>query len=182
VDRWWVEAERYQVLPLDDRPFSELVFERPPAVAPRARYVYWPAAAMVPEPVAVNVRNRSHTIRAEVAIPSGGAEGVLVAQGSLLGGWALYVKDNRLRWAHSFVGLEEHAVRAHRPLPAGRHVLGLRFGKTAEHRGQVELLVDGEVVGRGEVPRFTPTRFSITGAGLTAGRGSGLAVTDDYRG
>ena len=182
VDRWWTEAAKYQVLPLDDRPFSPLVFERPPAVPPRARYTYYPQGAAVPEPVAVNVRNRSHTVCAAVDIPADGAEGVLVAQGSLLGGWSLYVKDGRLCYAHNFVGLEEHRVRSDVALAPGARVLELRFTKTAEHQGTAELVVDGAVVGRGEVPRFTTTRFSITGAGLTCGRGSGLAVTDDYRG
>lgn len=182
VDLWWVEAERYQVLPLDDRPFSDFVLERPPAVPPRRRYVYWPRTAMVPEPVAANVRNRSHAVRAEIEVPPGGADGVLVAQGSLLGGWSLYVKDGRLRYVHNFVGLEEHRARADTPIPPGARVAELRFTKTAEHAGTVELRVDGTVVGRGDVPRFTTTRFSITGAGLTVGRGSGLAVTDDYAG
>ena len=182
VDRWWTEAEKYQVLPLDDRPFSPLVFERPPAVPPRARYVYYPHGAAVPEAVAVNVRNRSHTVRAEVDVPAGGVEGVVVAQGSLLGGWSLYVKDGRLCYTHNFVGLEEHRVRADVPIAAGSRVLELRFTRTAEHQGTAELVVDGAVVGRGAVPRFTTTRFSITGAGLTCGRGSGLAVTDDYHG
>jgi arylsulfatase len=182
IDRWWVEAERHQVLPLDDRPFSELVFERPPSVPPRARYVYWPETAAVPEPVAANVRNRSHVVRAEVEIPAAGAAGVVVAQGSLLGGWSLYVLDGRLRYAHNFVGLEEHRVRSDLVLAPGPHVLELRFTKTGEHQGTVELRVDGAVDGRGKVPRFTTTRFSITGAGLTCGRGSGLAVTDDYHG
>jgi arylsulfatase len=182
VERWWTEAETHQVLPLDDRPFSPWVLERPPAVAPRTRYVYWPHTAMVPEAVAVNVRNRSHAVRAEVEIPPGGAAGVLVAQGSLLGGWSLYVQDGRLRWAHSFVGMEEHAIRSDVPLAPGARVLEMRFTRTGEHQGTVELRVDGTAVGRGDVPRFTTTRFSITGAGLTCGRGNGLAVTDDYRG
>jgi arylsulfatase len=105
-----------------------------------------------------------------------------VAQGSLLGGWSLYVRDGRLRYVHNFVGLEEHRVGADVALAPGRRVLEMRFTKTGEHRGTVALLVDGAVVGRGDVPRFTTTRFSITGAGLTCGRGSGLAVTDDYHG
>src|SRR5581483_2059265 len=128
-----------------------------------ARYVYYPHAAMVAEPVAVNVRNRSNTIRAEIEIPATGAEGVLLALGSL-------------------VGLEEHAVRSRVPILAGAHVVECQFTKTGEHAGRVALAVDGEVTGEGDVPRFTPTRFSITGAGLTCGRGNGLAVTDDYTG
>src|SRR5206468_5002744 len=58
IDTWWREAERNEVLPLDNRPFSALVFERPSAIVDRSRYVYYPGPLAVPEPAAVNVRNR----------------------------------------------------------------------------------------------------------------------------
>ena len=181
IDRWWTEAGRNQVLPLDNRPFSELVFERPAAVPARSHYVCRPGAAAVPEVVAVNVRNRSHAITAEVEIPSSGASGVLVAQGSGLGGWSFYVADRRLAYVHNFVSLEEHHVRSDGELPSGRHQLGFHFVRTGDHQGTGRLLVDDEVVGEGPIPRFTPIRFSLTGAGLTCGYGDGLAVTREYR-
>jgi arylsulfatase A-like enzyme len=181
VALWWSEAERFQVLPLDNRALSELVLERPSEVPPRARYVYYPGGAAVPEVAAVNVRNRSHTITAEVDVPARGAEGVLLALGSLLGGWSLYVKDGRLRYVHSFAGLEEHRVTSDVPIPPGPHALGFRFTRTGEHCGAGALLLDGAVVGEAAIPRFTPTRFSLTGAGLTCGHDPGLPVTDDYR-
>ena len=56
------------------------------------------------------------------------------------------------------------------------------FAHTGEHRGEATLLIDDVLVGTAEVPRFTPTRFSLTGVGLTCGRGAALAVTDDYTG
>jgi arylsulfatase len=181
VERWWVEAARHQVLPLDNRPFSSFVLERPRHPPPRHRYVYYPGAAPVPEAVAVNVRNRSHSVTAEVDVGDAGAEGVLIAQGSLLGGWVLYVKDDELRYVHNYVGLEEHRVHAPARLGPGAHTVGFRFTKTGEHRGVIALLVDSTVVGEGEIPRFTPTRFSLTGAGLTCGRDEGLPVAEDYR-
>jgi arylsulfatase len=182
VELWWAEAERYQVLPLDNRAISALVLERPSQVPQRRRYVYYPGASPVPEAAGVNVRNRSHRIVAEAEIPPGGAAGVLVAQGSLLGGWALYVKDGRLHYAHNFVGMEEHRVTSDAVLAPGARALAFRFTRTGEHEGTGELLVDGAVAGRVDIPRFTPTRFSLTGAGLACGRSpSGLAVTDDYR-
>ena len=68
IDLWWSEAERNQVLPLDNRPFSDLVLGRPQHIAPRSRYVYQPGAAMVPEAVAVNVKNRPHLVRATLTV------------------------------------------------------------------------------------------------------------------
>jgi arylsulfatase len=180
IERWWIEAAKHQVLPVDNRPASEWVRERPTQIPPRARYIYYPGGAAVPEFAAANVKNRSHTITAEVEVPESGAEGVLLALGSILGGFTFYLREGRLRYTHNYVGMEEHRIVAETPLRPGAQTLGFRFRKTGEHRGTGELLVDGEVVGRGEIPRFTPRRFSITGAGLTCGYDGGLAVTDEY--
>ncbi|MHB8452683.1 MAG: sulfatase-like hydrolase/transferase [Mycobacteriales bacterium] len=181
VERWWMEAARYQVLPLDARPLSELVLGRPPGVPPRARYVYYPGTGAVPEQVAVNVRNRSHTITADVDLPDGLVEGVLLSQGSLLGGWSLFVQGSRLHYVHNFVSYEQHHLAAPEPVPAGAHLLGFQFTRTADHQGVGELLIDGQPVAEVAIPRFTPLRFSVTGAGLTCGYSDNLPVTSDYR-
>jgi arylsulfatase len=129
----------------------------------------------------VNVRNRSHTITAEVSIPAGGAEGILLAQGSSFGGYALFVKGGRLHYVHNFVGLEEHRLSSNVDVPAGEHTLAFRFAKTAEHQGTATLLIDGAAAGEMEIARFTPTRFSITGEGLCCGYDSGMPVSRDYQ-
>jgi arylsulfatase A-like enzyme len=180
VDRWWEEAERYQVLPLDNRPFSAFVLERPQDSMRRAQAVYYPNTGMVPEEAALGVHNRSHTITAEVTLPDEGAEGVLLALGNLQGGYTFFLQDGRLHYVHNFVGRERHRVDAEDPVPPGAHTLSFRFTKTGEHRGTGTLLVDGAVVGEAEIPRFTPVRFNLVGAGLTCGRDAGLAVCDDY--
>jgi arylsulfatase len=180
VELWWSEAERYQVLPLDNRAFSEFVLGRPHAVPPRRRYVYYPDTAVVLEDAAVNVRNRPHTITAEVLVPTGGAEGVLLAMGSVLGGFTFHLRPDRLVYVHNFVGLAEFRVEGSVSLAPGEHELAFRFDKTGEHRGAARLLVDGTVVGTGEIPRFTPLRFSITDGGLTCGYDPPMAVVDDY--
>ena len=180
IQRWWQEAERNQVLPLDARPLSELVLERPRAVPPRRRYVYRPHTPPVPETVAVNVRNRSHRITAEVDV-DGEVAGVLLAQGSLLGGWALFLSDGRFCYVHNLAGFEQHRVEAPVSLGRGRHRLGFAFQRSGDHRGIGTLLVDGAAVAEAEIPAFTPLRFSITGAGLTCGYSGELPVCDDYR-
>ena len=183
VDRWWEEARRYGVLPLDNRPFSDLVFGRPEPVPPRQRYVYRRDAAAVPEPVAVNVRNREHLIRATVEIPGPGVsptEGVILAQGSGLGGWSFYMTEGRLAYVHNFVALEEQRVESPEPVAPGHHEVAFHFERTGEHRGFGHLLVDGLETAHVEIPRFTLTRFSLTGAGLTCGYSDGLPVTRRY--
>jgi arylsulfatase A-like enzyme len=182
TERWWIEAGRNNVLPLDNRPFSEFTLDRPPPVPPRVLYEYRPDRPVVPEMVAVNVRNRRHTVRVDADVPESGVHGVLIAQGSGLGGWALYALEGRLAYTHNFVGLEEHHIDATTPLLPGLHELTFLFEKTGEHQGIGRLLVDGEEVGRGDIPRFTPMRFSITGAGLTCGTGDGLAVSRRFAG
>jgi len=193
IERWWAEAESHNVLPLDNRPLSDFVADRPLRPQTRRRYAYRRGACPVPEAVAVNVKNRTHAITALVEVPADGADGangadgpnradgVLISQGSLLGGWVLFVVNGQLRYVHSLCGWEEHRIEASRPLTPGRHTVVFRFERTAEHQGRGSLYIDGEPVGAGEIPRFTPNRFALAGAGLTVGRdGSGLAVCDDY--
>ncbi len=181
---WWVEAERNNVLPLDNRPFSELVFERASSVRERARYTYWPGRSPVAESVAVNVRSRAHAITAHVTIPESLAtvEGVLAVQGSVLGGWSFHLLgDGRLVYVHNLAGWRVYRVEATVPggrLTPGDHTLSMRFDPPT-----VELLVDGEVIGSGEVKRTVWSRFSLTGAGLTAGWSPDFSPADeDYRG
>src|SRR5579871_3748380 len=166
VERWWVEAGRYDVLPLDNRPISAWVTDRPMSVPARRRYTYYPGAAQVPEVVAPNVRNRPHTVTADVVLPG---EGTLIAQGSGLGGWSLAVTGGRLAYVHNLGGIAECSVVSALPVPAGRHELAFRFEPSGEHRGTGRLLVDGNEVASAEIPRFTPGRFSLTGAGVTCG-------------
>ena len=181
VERWWIEASKYQVLPLDNSPFDALFGDGHHAGPVRTRYVYYPGGGRVPEEAAVNVRNRSHTITAEVEIPDGGAEGVLLTQGSGLSGYTLFIRAGRLHYVHNFTGLEEHRVTSAAELTPGNHTLAFRFTKTGEHKGTGTLLIDGAPAGEVEIPRFTPTRFSLTGDGLSCGYAASLPVCRDYQ-
>jgi arylsulfatase A-like enzyme len=188
IERWWIEAARHQVLPLDNRPFSDLVMGRPPAVPPRRRYVYRPGRAPVPETVAVNVKNRPHTISAHVEVDGRGpVAGVLAVQGSVLGGWSFHLlADGRLCYVHNLAGWRAYRVEGAvgERLGPGAHVLSFRFlpgTDGATHRGL--LLVDGEEVAAGPIDRATWARFSLTGAGLTVGWARDFSPADgDYRG
>jgi arylsulfatase len=181
IDRWWEEAERHQVLPLDNRPFSEFVLERPPVVPPRARYVYFPDRMPVQEGVAANVKNRAHQVTAFVEVGDEPAFGVLAVQGSVLGGWSFHLlEDGRLCYVHNLSGWRLYRVEAPvgHLLTPGPHTLAFRFTPP-----RADLLVDGEVVGTADINRTTWSRFSISGAGLTAGWSPDFSPADlDYRG
>jgi arylsulfatase len=179
-EKWWAEARRNSVLPLDNRPIAALLNPRPTRLIARDRYVYLPFGAPVPEAVAVNVRNRSHVVDALLDVGDEPPTGVLLAQGSVLGGWSVYLLDGRPHYVHNLAGAKLYRVASDTVVPTGRHRVSFAFEKTAEFAGVGRLYVDGVGVGEGEIPRFTPARFSITGAGLTCGYDLGPAISPDY--
>ena len=188
INLWYAEAGRNDGFPLDDRsPLEILMTPRPQLASPRSRYVYFPDVAEVPEAQSVNVRNRSFTIGALVDIPAPGAQGVLFAQGARFGGHALYIKDNRLHYVNSFVGMFEQQVVATEDVPTGTDlILSASFEKDGEDPPHVATgilsLYHGErKVGEGRI-KTQPGTFSLAGEGLCVGRDSSDPVTTDYPG
>ena len=185
---WHAEAGRNEAFPLDDRSALEIMLTpRPVLTPPRDRYVYFPDTAEVPESQAVNVRNRSYAIGALVDLPAPGAEGVLFAHGSPFGGHALYVKDNRLHYVYSFVGMFEQLVEATEDLPTGEKlILSASFDKDGEDppgvaTGVLSLWHGDAKVGEQRI-KTQPGKFMIAGEGLCIGRDGGAGVTEDYPG
>ncbi len=126
------------------------------------------------------MKDRSHTITAEVVIPDGGAEGVLLAHGSWFAGYSLYVKGGRLHYVHNYLGLAEYRISSDVDLPTGPATLRFRFRRTGEHRGVGTLYANDAQVGEGEIPRTVPAVIETSGEGLCCGYDSGIPVTDDY--
>jgi arylsulfatase len=181
IDLWWSEAERNDVLPLDNRPLFAILNPRPNRRQERDTYVYLPGTAPVPEAVAVNVRNRSHTITASITVPDGVTpNGTLLAMGSVLGGFTLQLVDGRPRYVHNLYGASRDVVNGDATVEPGKHDVAFAFTKTGEFTGRGEVLVDGVVVGMADVPHFTPMTFSYTGGGLTCGYEVGPAIGPGY--
>jgi arylsulfatase len=179
VALWWQEAEKYQVLPLDNRLLEALLDPRR-APPDRDRQVVWPFGAPIPEIRVVGVRNRPHSLTASVEIPPGGAEGVLVAMGTVLGGWSLHLRDGRLRYVHNFVGTERQVIDSAEAVPPGPHLLVFEFDTSGDFRGRGRLRIDDALVGEGDIRRVPMTRYNLTGGGLTCGWEQGPAVGEDY--
>jgi arylsulfatase A-like enzyme len=188
INLWYAEAGANDGFPLDDRSALEIfVSPRPQLSAPRARYVYFPEHAEVPEAQAVVVRGRSFVIGALVDIPGPGAQGVLFSQGSRFGGHSLYVKDNRLHYVNSFVGMFEQRIDATVDLPTGKNlILSASFekegsGPSPVAEGTLSLFHGETKVGEGHI-RTQPGGYMIAGEGLAVGRDVGDPVTQDYPG
>lgn len=187
INLWFNEAGKYQGLPIDDRSAVEILMSPRPQIAkPRDRYIYYPHTAEVPESVAVNIRNRSYSIRAEVEIPANGAEGVIFAHGSRFGGHALYVKGGLLHYVYNWLGEVEQKIVSSKQVPTGASTLSAIFTKEGENpprvaNGTLAIYIDNEKVGESKI-KTQPGKFSLAGEGLTVGRGGGEPVTSDFPG
>ena len=181
IDLWWTEAETYQVLPLDGTLNQRVALERPQATKPRSQYVYYPGLSVVPTFNTPPILNRSHAITAELDIPAGGAEGVILAQAGYTGGFALYVQDGRLRYVHNYVGKKLYEVVSGEPLPSGPITVRFEFEVTSPPKiregigagGLGQLYFDGRLVANNEIPITTPVLFGLEGLLLRLRRRSG---------
>ncbi len=187
IATWYVEAGKYKVLPIDGSALSRMMQERPQLAEARVRYTYFPNTQTAPWFASVHTLNRPHSITADVEIPSGGAEGVLLCQGTGAGGYAFYIKDKMLRYAHNYVGRTIYQVVSAAPVPEGRHHLRFEFEATGPADiphgkgtpGRAQLYIDDKLVGAADFPVTTPVIFNP--GGLTIGANPGLPVTPEYQ-
>jgi arylsulfatase len=121
-------------------------------------------------------------VTAEVDVPDSGAEGVVVAQGGSIGGWALYAHEGRLRYCYNLFGIQKFDVNGGEQIPAGRHQVRMEFdydGGGPAKGGTVSLFVDGDKAGEGRVEATAALIFSADDT-LDVGGESGALVTDVY--
>jgi arylsulfatase len=186
IKAWFDEAEKNNVLPLDDRSAAELLgVERPSEEEPRERYLYYPDTSPVPEGVAVNTRGRSYKILANVEIKDADCAGVIFAHGSRFGGHALYIKDRKLVYAYNFLGIKPEQQFVSPELKPGKYTFGMEFtrekaGEHGESLGKARLYVNDKVVAEGPM-RTQPGKFTLSGDGLCVGYDSGDAVSEGYK-
>jgi arylsulfatase len=130
----------------------------------------------------LNTKNKSYAVTAEVVLPEGDANGVIVAMGGGTGGWSFYAKDGRLKYCYNWLGLRRYYTEAGSLLPAGQHQVRMEFaydGGGLAKGGAVTLYLDGAKVGEGRVDYTAPMVFSIDET-LDVGCEGGTAVAEDY--
>jgi arylsulfatase A-like enzyme len=188
IATWYFEAGKYQVLPIDSRGTLRFADPRPQIALPRTRYTYYPHTQPVATAACPVLFNRAHSITADVEIPKGGAQGVLLSAGDVQGGYTFFVKDGKLQYGYNYVGSEFYRVTSKAAIPEGRHKLRFEFEPTGKPDipngkgapGRVHLYVDGKAVGEGKIPLTIPLCLGL-GGGIVCGAESGGAVIPDYQ-
>ena len=115
-----IEAAKYGVFPLDDRRyerFNAAIAGRPDLPAGRKTMTFYAGMDTLMENTVLNVKNRSHTVTAEVEVAEGKTDGVIVAQGGRFAGWSLYVKDGKPNYCYNYFDVDYYTSRRRRPCP-----------------------------------------------------------------
>ena len=181
---WIIEATKYNVLPIDDRGAERLnpdLAGRPTLIHGTSQQ-FFPGMGRLSENSVLSIKNKSFSVTADVDVPDGGVEGVIIAQGGRFGGWTVFVKDNRLTFEYNVLSLHRFVTRSDEPVPSGHHQLRMEFaydGGGLAKGGGVTLYHDGTAVGTGRVELTQPMVFSADET-TDIGYESGTTVSPDY--
>lgn len=181
---WLLEAMKYNVVPLDDRAVERAnpdLAGRPELIKGNSQLLF-SGMGRLSENSVLSIKNKSFSITAEIVVPKGGAEGVIIHQGGYFGGWSFYAKGGKAKFAYNLFAIETYHVGADRPIPVGAHQVRMEFaydGGGLGKGGTVSLYYDGEKVGAGRVDRTVAFVFSADET-TDVGRDTGTPVTTDY--
>ncbi len=187
IATWYVEAGKYNVLPVDSRGTLRFADPRPKIAEDRKSYTYYPHTQAVPINACPNVLNRPFSISADVDVPKGGAEGALFSAGDVQGGFCLYVQGGRLHYVYNYVSSEFYHAESNADVPEGRHTLRLEFEVTGKPDiksgkgapGRAQLYIDKKLVGQVDVPLTMPLSLGL-GGGFVCGADAGSPVWNKY--
>ena len=178
-DLFMKEAEKYHVLPIDDRTMERFIAEnvgRPDLMAGRNSITLSEGMTGMTENTFLNIKNKSKTITADVDVSKDGGNGIIIAQGGRFGGWALYVKDGKPAYDYNFLGMQRFTVASSKKLTAGKSTIRFEFaydGGGLAKGGMGTIYINDEKVGEGRIEHTQPVVFS---ADETADVGIDLAT------
>jgi arylsulfatase A-like enzyme len=180
---FYAEAARYNVLPLDASRFPRFdVSLRPSLTRGRTEFAYYGPIMRIPEGSAPNVKNKSFSITADVAVPKGGAQGVILTQGGLSGGYALMFKEGKPVFHYNVANVAHFTISGKDAPAAGKHTVVFDFkydGGGIGKGGMGTLSIDGKQVAQGRIAATMPLRFSIDET-FDVGEDTGTPVNLDY--
>jgi len=185
------EAAKYQVLPLDNTGFARLMTPRPSAVAGRTVFTYSGENSGIPVGNAPSILDKDYTITAEVTIPKGGAEGMIVTLGGRFGGYGLYLLQGKPVFDYNLLDLTHyrweggplgHGLLAD-ALKPGKHTIVFDFkydGPGPGKGGTGVLTVDGKELARKTIPHTIPLLMAIDET-FDVGSDTRTPVNNDYK-
>ena len=186
-EMWWIEAAKYNVLPLDWRGverFNGEAMGRPSMTGDRKIFTYYAGQVGLPNEAAPRVLNKSWKITADVET-SGGTDGMIITQGGLVGGYGLYVKDGKPTFVYNYLDVVRTNISGKTALPKGKSKITVDFnygGKAGElgKGASVILSVNGAKVAEGQIPNTIPIQISL-GEGMDVGMDVGSAIDFTYK-
>jgi arylsulfatase len=179
------EARKYHVLPIDDRTlerFDAAIAGRPDLMGGRTSLTVYPGMSGIMENAFLNVKNRSSAITAEIEVPQGGANGVILCQAGRFGGWSLYLHGGKPAFTYNYLGLEQYTVQGSAAVPPGKATIRWDFAYDGGGRGKGgtgTLAVNGAKVGEGRIEKTQANVFSAD-EGADVGLDEGTPVTEVY--
>jgi hypothetical protein len=180
------EAVKNHVLPIDDRVLERMnaaTAGRPDLMAGRTTLTVYEGMTGMSENVFINTKNRSYTITAEVEIPEGGANGVILAQAGRFGGWSLYMQDGKPVYTYNFVGIQRFNIGASQSLSAGKATIRYEFisdGPGMGRGGMGTIFVNSQKLAEGRIEHTQCCVYSAD-EGADVGVDEGTPVTEDYK-
>ena len=185
------EAAKYQVLPLDNSILPRIVTPRPSATAGRTVFTYSGENAGIPLGNAPSVLDKDYTITAEVTVPPGGAEGMIVTMGGRFGGYALYLLKGKPVFVYNLLDLERYRWEGgvggrdlfSDALKPGKHTIVFDFkynGPGPGKGGTGVLTADGKLVAAKTIPHTIPILMTIDET-FDIGSDTRTTVDDSYK-
>ena len=179
---FWTEAEKYNVLPIDNSRVERFdVRNRPSLTMGREEFTYYPGLVRIPEGAAPDTKNKSWQIKAEVQIPKGGAEGMLLTHGGRFSGWGLYLLKGKPVFCYNLAGVARYYVTGKEKLAPGAHtiVYDFKYDGGLGKGGLGTIQVDGKTVATNRIERTLAFRLSLDET-LDCGEDTGTPVSEDY--
>jgi arylsulfatase len=179
-----IEAARYNVLPLDDRRierFDSAIAGRPNLIQGNSQ-LFFGGMGRLSENSVINIKNKSHSITAQITVGDAEANGVIIAQGGAFGGWVLYMLAGKPVYCYNLFGVQRFKVHGEKTVEPGERQVRAEFdydGGGLAKGGTVTLYVDGEPVGEGRVEATQPLAFSADET-TDIGSDTATSVTDDF--
>jgi arylsulfatase len=187
IAQWYVEAGKYNVLPIDSRGVERMADPRPQLAGQRTSYTYYPGTQVIPANASVNVMNRPFSITVDAEIPTGGAEGVMYSMGGSDGGLTFFIQGKKLHFLYNYAASEYFHAVSDDEIPDGRHQFRLEFEVTGKPDiakgkgapGTAQLYIDGTLSGEAKIPYTLPLSMGL-GAGASVGADPGSPTTPIY--